>query len=103
MVYHLDAVRNGGADEEGVRRGGRQWRECNGAHPPINKNWWGVLTTMMTKNTPLSQAVHRREEHCLGEVYESRSRLSICDDKLIMDLIWFKLKKKLKRERACIT
>jgi hypothetical protein len=23
--------------------------ECNGAHPPIDKNWWGDLTTMMTK------------------------------------------------------
>jgi hypothetical protein len=24
-------------------------RECNGANPPIDKNWWGDLTTMMTK------------------------------------------------------
>jgi hypothetical protein len=40
------------------------------------------------------------EEHCLGEVYESRSRLSKCDGNLIMDLIWFKLKKQLKRERV---
>jgi hypothetical protein len=52
MVCRLDAVRNGGANEEGVRRGGRQQRKCNGAHPPIDKNWWGVSMTMMTKNTP---------------------------------------------------
>ncbi len=52
MVCHLDAVRNGGANEEGVQRGGRQQGECDGAHPPIYKHWWGVLTTMMTKNTP---------------------------------------------------
>jgi hypothetical protein len=42
------------------------------------------------------------EEHCLGEVYEGRSRLSKCDSKLIMDLIWFKGKNQLKRERVCI-
>ncbi len=42
------------------------------------------------------------EEHCLGEVYEGRSRLSKCDGKLIMDLIWLKMKKQLKRERVCI-
>jgi hypothetical protein len=36
------------------------------------------------------------------EVYKGRSRLSICDEKLIMDLIWFKVKKQLKRERVCI-
>jgi hypothetical protein len=42
------------------------------------------------------------EEHCLGEVYEGRSRLSKSDDELIMDLIWFKVKKQLKRERVCI-
>jgi hypothetical protein len=42
------------------------------------------------------------EEHCLGEVYEGRSRPSKCDGKLIMDLIWFKVKKQLKRERVCI-
>ncbi len=29
----------------------------------------------------------------LGEVYEGRSRLSKSDDQLIMDLIWFKVKK----------
>ncbi len=34
----------------------------------------------------------------LEEVYEGRSRLSKCDGKLIMDLIWFKVKKQLKRE-----
>ncbi len=49
MVCHLDAVRNGGASKEGVQRGGRQRGECDGAQPPINKNWWGVSTTMMTK------------------------------------------------------
>jgi hypothetical protein len=38
----------------------------------------------------------------LEEVYEGRSRLSKCDCKLIMDLIWFKVKKQLKRERVCI-
>jgi hypothetical protein len=38
----------------------------------------------------------------LGEVYEGRSRLSKSDGKLIMDLIWFKVKKQLKRERVCI-
>jgi hypothetical protein len=38
----------------------------------------------------------------LGEVYEGRSRLSKSDDKPIMDLIWFKVKKQLKRERVCI-
>jgi hypothetical protein len=38
----------------------------------------------------------------LGEVYEGRSRLSKCDGKLIMDFIWFKVKKQLKRERVCI-
>ncbi len=27
------------------------------------------------------------EEHCLGEVYEGRSRLSKCDGKLIIDFI----------------
>ncbi len=37
------------------------------------------------------------------EVYEGRSRLLICDEKLIFDLIRFKVKKQLKRERACIT
>jgi hypothetical protein len=42
------------------------------------------------------------EEHCLGEGYEGGSRLSKCDGKLIMDLIWFKVKKQLKRERVCI-
>jgi hypothetical protein len=42
------------------------------------------------------------EEHCLGEVYEGRSRLSKCDGKLIIDLIWFKVKKQLRRERVCI-
>jgi hypothetical protein len=52
MMCHLDAMRNGGASEEGVRRGGRQQGACDGAHPPINKNWWGVSATMMTKNTP---------------------------------------------------
>ncbi len=45
----LDAMRNGGANKEGVRRGGRQQWKCNGAYPPIDKNWWGVLTMMMTK------------------------------------------------------
>ncbi len=34
------------------------------------------------------------------EVYEGRSRLSKWDGKLIMDLIWFKVKKQLKRERV---
>ncbi len=38
----------------------------------------------------------------LGEVYEGRSRLSKFDGKLIMDLIWFKVKKQIKRERVCI-
>jgi hypothetical protein len=33
------------------------------------------------------------EEHCLEEVYEGRSRLSKSGDRLIMDLIWFKMKK----------
>ncbi len=33
----------------GEKRGGRQRGECDGAHPPIDKNWWGDLTTMMTK------------------------------------------------------
>jgi hypothetical protein len=42
------------------------------------------------------------EEYCLGEVYKSRSRLSKCDCQLIMDLVWFKVKKQLKRERVCI-
>jgi hypothetical protein len=42
------------------------------------------------------------KEHCLGEVYKGRSRLSKSDGKLIMDLIWFKVKKQLKRERVCI-
>jgi hypothetical protein len=32
-----------------------------------------------------------------GRVYKGRSRLSICDEKLIMDLNWFKVKKQLKR------
>ncbi len=41
------------------------------------------------------------EEYCLGEVYKGRSRLWKCDAKLIMDLIWFKVKKQLKRERVC--
>ncbi len=49
LVCHLDVLRNGGASKEGVRRGGRQRGECEGAHPPIDKNWWGVSTTMMTK------------------------------------------------------
>ncbi len=39
----------------------------------------------------------------LGEVYKGKSRLSKCEGKLIMDLIWFKVKKQLKRERVCIT
>jgi hypothetical protein len=39
----------------------------------------------------------------LGEVYKGRSRLSKCDGKLIINLIWFKVKTKLKRERMCIT
>ncbi len=52
MVYHLDAVRNGGANKEGVQRGGRQRGECHGAHPSIDKNWWGVSTMIMMKNTP---------------------------------------------------
>jgi hypothetical protein len=38
----------------------------------------------------------------LEEVYKGRSRLSKCDGKLIMDLIWFKVRKQLKRERVCI-
>ena len=38
----------------------------------------------------------------LGEVYKGRSRLSKSDDQLIMDLIWFKVKKQIKRERVCI-
>jgi hypothetical protein len=38
----------------------------------------------------------------LGEVYKGRSRLSKCEDKLIMDFIWFKVKKQLNRERVCI-
>ncbi len=42
------------------------------------------------------------EEHCLGEVFEGRSRLSKCNGKLIMDIFWFKVKKQLKRERVCI-
>jgi hypothetical protein len=42
------------------------------------------------------------EEHCLEEVYKGRSRLSKSGDKPIMDLIWFKVKKQLKRERVCI-
>jgi hypothetical protein len=42
------------------------------------------------------------EEHCLEGVYEGRSRLSKSGDKLIMDLIWFQVKKQLERERACI-
>jgi hypothetical protein len=37
----------------------------------------------------------------LGEVYEGRSRLSKSDNKLIMDLIWFQVKKQRKRERVC--
>jgi hypothetical protein len=39
----------------------------------------------------------------LREVYKGKSRLSKCDGKLIMDFIWFKVKKQLKRERVCIT
>ncbi len=38
----------------------------------------------------------------LGEVYEGRSRLSKSDGKLIMDLIWFKVKKQRESERVCI-
>ncbi len=38
----------------------------------------------------------------LGEVYDGRSRLSKSEDKLIMDLIWFKVKKQLKRKRVGI-
>jgi hypothetical protein len=34
--------------------------------------------------------------------YKGRSRQSICDEKLIMGLIWFKVKKQLNRERVCI-
>ncbi len=40
----------------------------------------------------------------LGEVYKGRSRLWKSDvKKPILDLIWLKLKKQLKRERVCIT
>jgi hypothetical protein len=38
----------------------------------------------------------------LGEVDKGRSRLSKSEGKLIMDLIWFKVKKQLKREGVCI-
>ncbi len=51
---------------------------------------------------PMTKPFTGVEEHCLGEVYEGRSRLSKSDDELIMDLIWFKVKKQLKRERVCI-
>jgi hypothetical protein len=40
------------------------------------------------------------EDQCLGEVYEGRSRLSTCDKKRIMDLIWLKVKKQLEKEYA---
>jgi hypothetical protein len=43
---------HGWANKEGVWRGGRQQWECNEAYPPIDKNWWGVATTMMAKITP---------------------------------------------------
>ncbi len=49
MVSQFDAVGKGGANEEGEKRGGRQRGESDGAHPPIDKNWWGDLTTMMKK------------------------------------------------------
>ncbi len=49
MVCRFVAVGNEGANKEGEKRGGRQQGECDGAHPPIDKNWWGDLTTMMTK------------------------------------------------------
>ncbi len=38
----------------------------------------------------------------IARVSEGRSRLLICDEKLIMDLILFKVKKQLRRERVCI-
>ncbi len=38
----------------------------------------------------------------LQEVYKGRSRLWKSDDKLIMDLIWLKVKKQIKRERVCV-
>jgi hypothetical protein len=38
----------------------------------------------------------------LKEVYKGKSRLGKRDDKQIMNLIWFKVKKQLTRERVCI-
>ncbi len=40
------------------------------------------------------------EEHC--RLVEGRSKLSKCNEKQIMDLIWFKVKKQLKREKEFI-
>ncbi len=61
---------------------------------------WSLHTHKNT-HTFLSRSLALRNT-VLGEVCKGRSRLSKCDSKLIMDLIWFKVKKHLKRERVCI-
>jgi hypothetical protein len=60
------------------------------------------IPTKTTTAQPCPKLFTGIEEHCLGEVYKGRSRLSKCNGKLIMDLIWFKVEKQPKRERVCI-
>ncbi len=42
------------------------------------------------------------EEHCLEKSLRVGADYWFGDEKLIMDLIWFKMKKQQKRERVCI-
>ncbi len=64
---------------------------------PWQQNAFGVLATS-THHSKLFTGV---EEHC--RPVEGRSKLSKGDEKWITDLIWFKVKKQLKREKVFIT
>jgi hypothetical protein len=74
----------------------KQYAETIDTPPPLSKEDKKYVQEVVV----LSRLLALRNTAC--GVYKGRSRLSICDEKLIMDLIWFKVKKQLKRERVCI-
>jgi hypothetical protein len=76
-------------------------KEADFGDTPVNFDSRGIANILSLYCCP--KLFTGIEKHCLREVYKGRSRLSKCDGKLIMDLIWFKMKKQLKREIVCIT
>ena len=92
-------------------KGGQQWRQTTTVADNDGTQVWAVHYNREGQERAANNNGIRHtcpkpltgvEEHYLEEVYKGRSRLSKSDSKLIIDLIWFKVKKQLKREGVCI-